>query len=118
MPSNHSQAVAEYCEADESLTKDAIKGALKVKERWETLPFADRAAVFLKAADLLSTKYRYEVPLNYAIFGDLIVVLPKKFMPNNRVIIPRELLIGWSTVHWKDSFWRWHPSISPLLVGI
>ena len=61
MPANHSQAVAEYSEADESLTKEAIKGALEAKTRWETLPFADRAAIFLKAADLLSTKYRYEV---------------------------------------------------------
>lgn len=25
------------------------------------MPFADRASIFLKAADLLSTKYRYEV---------------------------------------------------------
>lgn len=61
MPANHSQAVAEYSEANESLTKEAIKGALETKSRWETLPFSDRAAIFLKAADLLSTKYRYEV---------------------------------------------------------
>lgn len=61
MPSNHSQAVAEYSEANESLTKEAIKGALAAKDRWESLPFADRAAIFLKAADLLSTRYRYEV---------------------------------------------------------
>ena len=25
------------------------------------MPFADRASIFLKAADLLSSKYRYEV---------------------------------------------------------
>ena len=25
------------------------------------MPFADRASVFLKAADLVSTKYRYEI---------------------------------------------------------
>jgi 1-pyrroline-5-carboxylate dehydrogenase len=28
---------------------------------WETLPFSDRAAVFLRAADLISGKYRYEI---------------------------------------------------------
>lgn len=61
MPANHSQAVAEYSEANESMTNEAIKGALAAKERWETMPFADRTAIFLKAADLLSTKYRYEV---------------------------------------------------------
>lgn len=32
-----------------------------MKPAWESLPFADRAAVFLKAADLISTKYRYDV---------------------------------------------------------
>lgn len=39
----------------------AIDEALAAKESWENLPFADRAAVFLKAADLISTKYRYEI---------------------------------------------------------
>ena len=60
-PANHSQAIAEYHESDENLTIEAINGALAAKAQWETLPFADRAAIFLKAADLLSTKYRYEV---------------------------------------------------------
>lgn len=39
----------------------AIENALAAKPAWESLPFADRAAVFLKAADLISTKYRYEI---------------------------------------------------------
>lgn len=34
---------------------------MAAKKSWETLPFADRAAVFLKAADLISGKYRYEI---------------------------------------------------------
>jgi len=34
---------------------------LAAKLDWESLPFSDRAAVFLKAADLISGKYRYEV---------------------------------------------------------
>ena len=39
----------------------AIESALAAKKAWETLPFADRAAIFLKAADLISGKYRYEL---------------------------------------------------------
>ena len=39
----------------------AIKRALAAKPAWEAMPFADRAAIFLKAADLLTTKYRYQV---------------------------------------------------------
>ena len=41
--------------------KRAIEAALTAKPAWESLPFADRAAIFLKAADLVGTKYRYEI---------------------------------------------------------
>jgi 1-pyrroline-5-carboxylate dehydrogenase len=34
---------------------------LAAKPAWESLPFADRAAVFLKAADLVAGKYRYDI---------------------------------------------------------
>ena len=60
-PSEHSTPVAKYSAASTSEVNDAIESALAAKPAWESLPFADRAAVFLKAADLLSTKYRYEV---------------------------------------------------------
>jgi 1-pyrroline-5-carboxylate dehydrogenase len=39
----------------------AIDSALAAKPSWESLPFADRAAVFLKAADLIAGKYRYDI---------------------------------------------------------
>lgn len=39
----------------------AIEAALAAKPEWENLPFADRAAIFLKAADLIAGKYRYDV---------------------------------------------------------
>ncbi len=60
-PSSHSTPVAQYSGASAAEVNDAIESALAAKPAWESLPFADRAAVFLKAADLLSTKYRYEV---------------------------------------------------------
>lgn len=41
--------------------QEAIASALKAKKEWENLAFVDRAAVFLKAAELVSTKYRYEL---------------------------------------------------------
>ncbi len=43
------------------MIQDAIQSALNAKKGWESMPFSDRAAIFLKAADLLSTKYRYKV---------------------------------------------------------
>ena len=60
-PSSHADAIANYSNASTNHVNDAIDAALAAKPAWESLPFADRAAVFLKAADLISTKYRYEI---------------------------------------------------------
>ncbi|KAK8120712.1 aldehyde dehydrogenase [Apiospora kogelbergensis] len=60
-PSDHSQTVASYSLASPADVNNAIEAALAAKPAWEALPFADRAAVFLKAADLISGKYRYDI---------------------------------------------------------
>lgn len=60
-PADHSEVVATYSKASPEDVKKAIDSALAAKSAWASLPFADRAAVFLKAADLVSTKYRYEI---------------------------------------------------------
>ncbi|TQS31333.1 hypothetical protein Golomagni_08388, partial [Golovinomyces magnicellulatus] len=60
-PSDHSSAVANYHTATPADVSKAIDAALAAKPAWESLPFADRAAVFLKAADLIANKYRYEI---------------------------------------------------------
>ncbi|KAI0841076.1 delta-1-pyrroline-5-carboxylate dehydrogenase 1 [Hypoxylon sp. FL0890] len=60
-PSDHATAIAHYSLASLPHVISAIEAALAAKPDWESLPFADRAAVFLKAADLISTKYRYEI---------------------------------------------------------
>ncbi len=39
----------------------AIEAALKAKPAWEAMPWQERAAIFLKAADLLSGPYRYKM---------------------------------------------------------
>jgi len=44
--------------ADASLVKQAIAAALEAKKSWENMPWQDRAAIFLKAADLLAGPYR------------------------------------------------------------
>lgn len=60
-PAVHSTNVAKYSNAKPSDVATAIESALAAKLAWESLPFADRAAVFLKAADLISVKYRYKL---------------------------------------------------------
>ncbi|KIJ57180.1 hypothetical protein M422DRAFT_23276 [Sphaerobolus stellatus SS14] len=61
IPSDHAKHLCTYHEADEATVKAAIDGALAAKETWETMPWNDRAAIFLKAADLVSGKYRYKL---------------------------------------------------------
>jgi 1-pyrroline-5-carboxylate dehydrogenase len=39
----------------------AIEAALKAKPGWEAMAWEERAAIFLKAADLMATKYRYHM---------------------------------------------------------
>ncbi|KAG7141972.1 Delta-1-pyrroline-5-carboxylate dehydrogenase like protein [Verticillium longisporum] len=60
-PADHASVVATYSKASAGDITKAIDAALDAKPAWESLPFADRAAVFLKAADLISTKYRYDI---------------------------------------------------------
>lgn len=60
-PSRHAETVAKYFNMTEKDVSQAIDGALAAKASWENMRFADRAAVFLKAADLISGKYRYEI---------------------------------------------------------
>ncbi|KAL3428036.1 delta-1-pyrroline-5-carboxylate dehydrogenase [Phlyctema vagabunda] len=60
-PSDHASTIASYSNASPSDVSAAIDAALAAKPAWESLPFADRAAVFLKAADLIAGKYRYDI---------------------------------------------------------
>jgi 1-pyrroline-5-carboxylate dehydrogenase len=50
-----------YHKGDASHAKAAVEAALEAKEGWENLSLENRAAIFLKAADLLANKYRYEM---------------------------------------------------------
>jgi 1-pyrroline-5-carboxylate dehydrogenase len=58
-PHNHQHILAEYHKAGEKEVQLAIDAALKAKADWQEMPWSERAAVFLKAAELISTKYRY-----------------------------------------------------------
>jgi len=47
-----------YYEGGEKHVQQAIDAALAAKEGWASLSWENRAAIFLKAADLIATKYR------------------------------------------------------------
>ena len=58
MPHKHSHVLATLYEADASHVEQAIQNALSVKDEWSRVPFVERAAIFLRAAELLATRYR------------------------------------------------------------
>ena len=46
---------------DQKHAEAAVSAALQAKEKWAAMSWESRAHIFLKAADLLATKYRYQM---------------------------------------------------------
>ncbi|MFD0932559.1 L-glutamate gamma-semialdehyde dehydrogenase [Psychroflexus salinarum] len=57
-PHDHQHEVGVYHNAEEKHVDQAIDSALEARKEWAKLPWEQRAAVFLKAADLISGPYR------------------------------------------------------------
>ncbi|XP_062046506.1 delta-1-pyrroline-5-carboxylate dehydrogenase, mitochondrial [Lepus europaeus] len=60
-PFNHRHKVAKFCYADKALLNKAIEASLAARKEWDLKPVADRAQIFLKAADMLSGPHRAEI---------------------------------------------------------
>ena len=60
-PHDHKHVVGYASEGDASHVKAAIDAALEARRNWANLPWNERAAVFLKAADLLAGPYRAKI---------------------------------------------------------
>ena len=59
MPHDHQHVLGEYHIAGEKEINMAIEAAMAAKADWAALRWEERAAIFLKAAELLAGKYRY-----------------------------------------------------------
>lgn len=57
-PHERGHLLGQFHMGDTSHVQAAIDAALAAKPAWEAMPWEDRAAIFLKAADLIATKYR------------------------------------------------------------
>lgn len=57
-PHDHQKVLAKCHQAGEAEIQLALAAAEKGRKEWASLPWHDRAAVFLKAADLLATTWR------------------------------------------------------------
>jgi|TARA_R110000737_G_scaffold21837_3_gene40389 1-pyrroline-5-carboxylate dehydrogenase len=60
-PHDHKKVLGHYNFGDASHVNMAIDAALAAKDQWSNLPWQDRAAIFLRAADLLAGPYRYKM---------------------------------------------------------
>jgi 1-pyrroline-5-carboxylate dehydrogenase len=58
MPHSHREAVADFHLAGVSEMEAAAEAALLAKPAWEAMRWSERAAIFIKAADLLAGPYR------------------------------------------------------------
>lgn len=57
-PDAHGEVLGVYHLAGEAEVRMAIEAAMAAKAEWAALPWEERAAVFLRAAELISVKYR------------------------------------------------------------
>lgn len=57
-PHDHKHTLGHFHMGDASHVTKAIDAALAAKQDWENLPWEQRAAIFLKAADLIAGPYR------------------------------------------------------------
>ncbi|MCF8415337.1 MAG: L-glutamate gamma-semialdehyde dehydrogenase [Crocinitomicaceae bacterium] len=57
-PHDHQKVLGHYNVGDATHVQEAIDSALAAKAAWANLPWEDRAAIFLKAADLLAGPFR------------------------------------------------------------
>jgi len=60
-PHDHQHLLATYNKGNKSHVQQAIDAALAAKANWENLAWEQRAAIFLKAADLIAGPYRYKL---------------------------------------------------------
>jgi len=58
MPHDHQHVLGYYNQGEAAHVTAAIEAALAAKAAWSALPWQDRAAVFLRAADLLAGPFR------------------------------------------------------------
>jgi 1-pyrroline-5-carboxylate dehydrogenase len=59
MPHNHNHILATYHKAGEKEVKMAIESSLEAHKKWEATSWVERLSITLKAAELISKKYRY-----------------------------------------------------------
>jgi 1-pyrroline-5-carboxylate dehydrogenase len=92
MPHDHRHVLGTCQQATPDLVREAIEAAASAHAEWSRWPFEDRAAVFLKAAELLTTTWRDT--LNAATM-----------LGQSKTVIQAEIDSACETI----DFWRFNP---------
>jgi 1-pyrroline-5-carboxylate dehydrogenase len=61
MPHDHGHVLATYHRAGEAEVREAIRSSVEAQREWASWGWEDRVAVFLRAAELLSTRWRARI---------------------------------------------------------
>jgi len=60
-PHDHKHILGYYHKGDKTHVKQAISAAMSAKKKWSNMAWEHRAAIFLKAAELIAGPYRYKI---------------------------------------------------------
>ncbi|MCS7188727.1 MAG: L-glutamate gamma-semialdehyde dehydrogenase [Bacteroidia bacterium] len=102
-PHRKKQVIGTAYRVDTKGVEAAIQAALRAHEEWRRWSFEKRAEIFLKAAELLSQKYRYQA--NAAC-----MIGQSKNIFQSEIDIIAELADFWRfNVHYAEWIQRWQP---------
>jgi 1-pyrroline-5-carboxylate dehydrogenase len=107
VPHRHRHVAATFHMADAETTNRAINAALAARHEWSRMPWHARAAIFLKAADLLATKYR-------ATLNASTMLGQSKTVHQAEIDAACEMVdfFRWN-VHFADQLYRQQPAEAP-----
>lgn len=60
-PHDHQHQIGQYHIGEKSHVDEAISTALEARKKWAALSWEQRAAIFMKAAELIAGPYRYQI---------------------------------------------------------
>jgi 1-pyrroline-5-carboxylate dehydrogenase len=69
VPHDHRQVLARYHQAGPEEVRQAIAAALVAAPVWQAYPWEERCAIFLRAAELLATRYRFRLNAGAMLAG-------------------------------------------------
>ncbi|MEV1011872.1 L-glutamate gamma-semialdehyde dehydrogenase [Streptomyces sp. NPDC049881] len=106
-PHRHAARLGTYAEATAQDARDAIDAALAAAPAWRALPFDERAAVFLRAAELLSGPWRETIAAS-TMLGQ------SKTAQQAEIDAPCELIDFWRfNVHFARELLAEQPPVQP-----